>query len=281
MLNYLRVFRHRHHVKTSVDQQLPFFGAFNFMSTLVKSSTLAASILGLLSLSTVLVAAPSQAAVVNGSFESGLNGWTSTGFVLVIDNTIGAAPTNGNFQAVLSTYPSTVSATSLEGFLGLSAGSLNGLNKGAVTRGSAIKQTFTANAGDVVSFDWNFLTTEATPNPGYNDFAFASLTGLTELADTSSTTFVNSLTPFREETGYQTASYTIATGGTYTLGIGVADVGDQAVTSIFGEIPVPSGLLVDNVSSEPVPEPASMLGILAFGALGGKKLLKRKQQKQA
>jgi hypothetical protein len=33
--------------------------------------------------------------------------------------------------------------------------------------------------------------------------------------------------------------------------------------------------------SEPVPEPASMLGILAFGALGGKKLLKRKQQKQA
>ncbi len=42
----------------------------------------------------------------------GLIGWTSTGFVLVIDNTIGAAPTNGNFQAVLSTYPSTVSATS-------------------------------------------------------------------------------------------------------------------------------------------------------------------------
>ena len=33
--------------------------------------------------------------------------------------------------------------------------------------------------------------------------------------------------------------------------------------------------------SEPVPEPASMLGILAFGALGGKKLLKRRQQKQA
>ena len=30
--------------------------------------------------------------------------------------------------------------------------------------------------------------------------------------------------------------------------------------------------------SEPVPEPASMLGILAFGALGGKKLLKRKQK---
>lgn len=29
---------------------------------------------------------------------------------------------------------------------------------------------------------------------------------------------------------------------------------------------------------EPVPEPASMLGILAFGALGGKKLLKRKQK---
>ena len=250
------------------------------MSILAKSSTLTASVLGLLSLSTVLVAAPSQAAVVNGSFESALSGWTSTGVALVIDSTIGVAPTNGSFQAGLSTYGSTVSASALEGFLGLSAGSLNALGNGAVTKGSAIKQTFTANAGDVISFDWNFLTSEATPNSSYNDFAFASLTGLTELADTTST-FVNSLTPFRDETGYQTASYTIATTGTYTLGIGVADVGDQVATSFFGEVPVPSGLLVDNVTTEPVPEPASMLGILAFGALGGKKLLKRRQQKQA
>lgn len=34
----------------------------------------------------------------------------------------------------------------------------------------------------------------------------------------------------------------------------------------------------DVAGSEPVPEPASMLGILTFGALGGRKLLKRKKK---
>ncbi len=46
------------------------------------------------------------------------------------------------------------------------------------------------------------------------------------------------------------------------------------------------GQVLDNFSfgqatPEPVPEPASILGTLAFAALGGKKLLKRKQEKTA
>ena len=237
------------------------------MSTLAKSSTLAASVLGLLSLSTVLVAAPSQAAVINGSFEQGLFGWQSTKSVASIDSSIGVNPTDGYFQTSLVTN-SSASAASIEKFLGLTRGSLSTLGNGVANGGAAIKQTFTASAGDVVSFDWNFLTDEGTPNARNNDFAFFSLTGLTELADTK-VSFVDSLSPFREETGYQTTSYNITTAGTYTLGFGVINSGDRKVQS---------GLLVDNVSSEPVPEPASMLGILAFGALGGKKLLKRKQK---
>lgn len=240
------------------------------MSILAKSSTLAASVLGLLSLSTVLVAAPSQAAVINGSFEQGLVGWQSTGSVGAIDSSIGVNPTDGYFQTSLVTN-SSAPAASIERFLGLTRGSLSTLGNGVANGGAAIKQTFTASAGDVVSFDWNFLTDEGTPNARNNDFAFFSLTGLTELADTN-VSFVDSLSPFREETGYQTTSYNITTSGTYTLGLGVLNSGDRKVQS---------GLLVDNVSSEPVPEPASMLGILAFGALGGKKLLKRRQQKQA
>lgn len=237
------------------------------MSTLAKSSTLAASVLGLLSLSTVLVAAPSQAAVINGSFEQGLFGWQSTKSVGSINSSIGVNPTDGYFQTSLVTN-SSASAASIEKFLGLTRGSLSTLGNGVANGGAAIKQTFTASAGDVVSFDWNFLTDEGTPNARNNDFAFFSLTGLTELADTK-VSFVDSLSPFREETGYQTTSYNITTAGTYTLGFGVINSGDRKVQS---------GLLVDNVSSEPVPEPASMLGILAFGALGGKKLLKRKQK---
>ncbi len=240
------------------------------MSTLAKSSTLTASVLGLLSLSTVLVAAPSQAAVINGSFESGdFTGWKKIG-TAVVTNAYGVDTTDGNYQAGLSTV-SNAPAASIEKFLGLTRGSLSTLGNGVANGGAAIKQTFTASAGDVVSFDWNFLTDEGTPNARNNDFAFFSLNGLTELADTK-VSFVDSLSPFREETGYQTTSYNITTAGTYTLGFGVINSGDRKVQS---------GLLIDNVSSEPVPEPASMLGILAFGALGGKKLLKRRQQKQA
>lgn len=240
------------------------------MSTLGKSSTLTAQVLGLLSLSTVIIAAPSQAAVINGSFENRARGWEKTGVSAFVTDVVGVAPTDGSVQARLTTSRSRVSTNSLEKFLGLSAGSLNNLGNGVVTGGAAIKQTFTATAGDIVSFDWNFLTNESTPSNGYNDFAFVSLNGLTELADTTSS-FFRSSTPFREETGYQTTSFTIANTGTYTLGLGVANVGDRRVAS---------GLLVDNVRTEPVPEPASMLGVLAFSALGGRKLLKRKQQKQ-
>ncbi len=237
---------------------------FNF----VKNTPLTASIFGLLSLSAVFVAAPSQAAVMNGSFESGLTGWTKIGTAGSISAFGDAIPTDGSHQAGLTTYSSGVSTDSLEGFLGLSAGSLNSLGNGQVTGGTAIQQTFTATAGDVISLDWNFLTIEDTRNANFNDFAFVSFSGLTELADTNSA-FYDTSTIFRSQTGYQTTSFTVATTGTYTLSLGVVNVGDGRV---------PSALLVDNVRTESVPEPASMLGILAFGALGGRKLLKRKQQ---
>ncbi|NEQ25488.1 MAG: PEP-CTERM sorting domain-containing protein, partial [Microcoleus sp. SIO2G3] len=98
------------------------------------------------------------------------------------------------------------------------------------------------------------------------DFAFVTLSA-TVLADTYST-FPDSLidlTKFRYQTGYQTFNYTFTIAGTYTLGIGVAELGDGLDDS---------GLLVDDVviaSTPPateVPEPASVLGILVLGALG-------------
>jgi hypothetical protein len=53
------------------------------------------------------------------------------------------------------------------------------------------------------------------------------------------------------------------------LGLGVANVTDTS-----GD----SGLLVDNVSLEPIPEPSSVLGTLTLGALGAGLLLKRKHK---
>jgi len=122
-------------------------------------------------------------------------------------------------------------------------------------------------AGDVLTFDWNFLTEDGNAQ-GFNDFAFVSLSQtVQELADTFSTVPVSfvSLTEFENQTGYKTFTYTFQTAGTYSLGIGVTDVTDGSADS---------ALLVDNVSisrpgdSTTVPEPTSLLGILAVGALG-------------
>jgi hypothetical protein len=75
-------------------------------------------------------------------------------------------PVNGNYQALLQTCvfigacddnQPLANANDLESFLGLSGNQLSNLS---VVEGSAIKQSITANAGDTLSFSWNFLTDE-------------------------------------------------------------------------------------------------------------------------
>jgi len=225
-----------------------------------------------ISLSAIAAVQPASAQLVNGGFETGnFTGWATTGNASIQTSAFGSGPTEGTFEALLSTGDPTVPDFSLEVFLGLAPGSLDNLGNGNATAGSAIRQTFLAEAGDILTFDWNFLTNEGTPS-FFNDFSFVSLAVLSELGDTTFPIFMNSLTPFNQETGFQTFSFTIPTTGTYTLGFGATDVADNVVES---------GLLVDNVKLTPVPEPTSTLGVLAFGAFGGGSLLKRKRQQKA
>ena len=213
-----------------------------------------------------LLLIPSQithAVTLNGSFETGnFDDWTTTGQTSVEDSGFGVTPTDGNQQAVLQTLQDSTGTTAseIETFLGLSTGTLT--NQGA-TEGSAIKQTITANAGDILSFSWNFLT-DQDPDPTYNDLAFFTLNN--NLIENTNIPNIPSFSNLAQETGYQSFSYTISSSGTYTLGFGIVDRGDTAVNS---------ALLIDNVQTSAVPEPMTILGSLA--ALGFAAIFQRRK----
>ena len=212
------------------------------------------------------------AVIVNDGFETGdFTGWSTIGKAEIKTADFGIKPAEGTYYAALSTMFDTVPGSNLESFLGLAPGSLNALGQGNIEQGSAIKKTFTAKAGDVLTFDWNFMTNEleSTLVGSNKDFAFLTLSPLpSKLADTSAS-FVTSLTPFLNETGFQAFSTKISTAGIYTFGFGVVNVGDPMFDS---------ALAVDNVKLAAVPEPTSVLGILALGALGAGSMWQRKQK---
>ena len=182
----------------------------------------------------------------NGSFETGdFSSWNTIGDTSIETEDLGVFPTDGTSQALITSGASdsggSVVDSDLEEFFDLPIGSLDGLTGGDATEGSAIKQTFTAEAGDVVSFDWNFLTNELTPNESFNDTGFVSVNGFTfELADTSANfSDAADVEGFSSQTGTETLTFSIATAGTYTIGFGAVDVGDSAVDS---------GLAIDNIN---------------------------------
>ncbi|MCA2588141.1 MAG: PEP-CTERM sorting domain-containing protein, partial [Microcystis sp. M34BS1] len=221
--------------------------------------------LTLIAVASLLASNPeaSPAAIVNGSFETGnFSDWNTTGQTSVETSSFQVTPANGSYQAVLQTcvfvgacddnQPLT-NASNLESFLSLSSNQLSNL---FVTEGSAIKQTITANAGDILSFSWNFLTDEDAADVDYRDFAFFTLNNtLYSLADTQSSFPINpSFSHLTKETGYQPYTITISVSGDYILGFGVVDVDKTGGGNATGN----SALLVDNIkltNIAKVPEP--------------------------
>jgi len=145
----------------------------------------------------------------------------------------------------------------LETFLAVPGGSLDGLGNGITQGGSAIAQIFTATAGEVLSFNWNFITDELPPSI-FNDFAFWSLnSSLSTLASANGSALTLNLSGLLE-TGAGESSVVIPTDGTYTIDFGVANVSDTGGTP---------QLLVDDVQLTSTPEPAYAPGI-AFAIAG-------------
>jgi hypothetical protein len=86
------------------------------------------------------------------------------------------------------------------------------------TDGSAVKTVLTLHAGDVVSFNWNYATTDYSP---FKDFAFATVNGTAfMLADVQSVGNGGA-------SGIHTFTYTATADGTYTFGAGVMNDQDQ------------------------------------------------------
>ena len=192
--------------------------------------------------------------ITNSSFENGnFTGWSTVGNTGIEAADFGSESSQGTYYATLSTQFDTVPDSDVESFLGLPYGSLNALGKGNIEEGSAIKTTFNAKAGDILTFDWNFMTNEldSTLVGGNEDFAILTLNSLPyNLPDTSSS-FETSFTSFSHETGFQTVSIEIPTTGAYTLGLGVVNVDDP----IFD-----SALAIDNIQLGSTYNPNSIFG---------------------
>lgn len=200
-----------------------------------------------------------HAIVINPGFETGnLSGWDFIGDVSIVDSTFGSGPSEGAFQALLSTGGDSADIDNLEAFLGLAPGTLSTFSSEDVIQGSAIQQTVTVAPGETLSFDFNFFTDEIDAGDFINDFAFAIVNSTFDvLADTFSP-LAPSPTIFFDETGFQTfLEGPFILGDTFTVAFGVVDVDDDIVTS---------ALLVD-ASATAIPEPGtlSLLGLTLIG----------------
>ena len=222
-------------------------------------------------LSAMFFSGIAQATVVSSDFESGsLDGWNSIGDVSMFTGDPAVAPIDGNYSAHMMNGPGSVSDTSIESFLGLSSGALDSFSSGLasgtdVNQGSAMSYTYSGNAGDVVTFDFIYLTDESLNNPNYNDFAFASINGLLLVADTYTvgTNYIADNTSAYwgwASTGVLSFEYTIGSTGTIDIGLGVLQVTDPTVNTV---------LLVDNFEITAVPVPAAVWMFMSgLGVLG-------------
>jgi hypothetical protein len=206
-------------------------------------------------------------------FESGLPPGSTIGDAGIrTTNYFGITPTEGNNMLLITTIHNkndspTVNQSGMNAdapanvafFLGYNESNIRNTRPGTlpsdtIREGSAFELNLgPINAGFVITFDYNFLTSE--PGPA-RDFAFITLTGqsgdvpiVADIFDAG--TAFGGGSPFNLQSGFQTYSINISTAGTYTLGIGIADA-----RNLEG----PSGLLIDNISI--IPEPSSiMLGV--------------------
>lgn len=226
-------------------------------------------------------------ALTNPNFDQGLASWDAFGDVTVLganrravlstasvdydDDALGAGFNNnsGNAPVDFSFAPSELAG------IPVAALDIDPVNGPFATEGSAIRQSFAATVGDIVTvtFDWAFLSMDTVPN----DFAFVALNDtVVRFADSNGggSQFEGAFGDFSlvnwNWTYGNSFSYTANTSGVQSLVLGVVDTGDYNLTS---------ELRVDNISVQvtPVPEPQTYAMLLAGLAIMGTMAARRRQ----
>jgi hypothetical protein len=174
---------------------------------------------------------------INGSFErNDFLGWDRIGAAFITTSAFGSGPTNGAFQALLTTGVGSKTDAQIEAFAPYVAGTIDQFVGGNATEGSAIRKIFNVEAGTQLSFDWQFLTNHGAGSTS-NDQLFISVLPANgagnptlKLADTNSP-MVTSSTDYGRQTGYNTYSLTFNSFGSFVLTIGIVDVATTGTDS--------------------------------------------------
>lgn len=193
-----------------------------------------------------------RSGIENIGFENGnLSLWESFGVVNVQDETFGIEPRDGNYFALIDSTGSTQTRLRAEQFLNLERFMLDQVVDGSVSRVSALKRDITVQAGSVLEFDWQLLTNDSVRE----DFGFVTISGANEvdLLGTVRSANLPSATPFARETSFDTYRHVFDTAGTFTIGIGVAQV-----TSTFED----TAIVLDRLEIDGVGDTGSSYGQL-------------------
>lgn len=186
------------------------------------------------------------------AFLTGFGSWTLIGDTTLVDDvafttTAFALGTDDATNQNASGFDP-VPLGDLEAFVGLP---FDGLAAAGfdVSEGSALKQTFNLNSGEVFTFDWEYLTNDLV-----GDLAFVVLDGiLVPLAD-STTVVTGGAYGFSHSVAGTYVSAPAPADGTVTLALGVADTGDFSASS---------ALRIPSINSVPETGP----GIASLGAI--------------